>query len=264
MERYDEWPPETGFAQWQGTRELQNDAVWISPADSPAGIMMALADGIGLDAAAGEAARAAVAAMRDEFEISPAGEPLHQTVLRIAGGAHARVRAMNEMLEQQGELHTGATAACVVVRSRQASFSSVGNARVFLLRGGRLLQLNRDHLLSLEAEERDILEGRAPDLSPDWALRVTAYAGIDGLKAPDWQQVPIALRADDQLILMSSGMYGALEEEELCEILTEAPPQQAAEEAVRRVQGRNQASQSNISLAVLRVGSRKRRASRGA
>ena len=150
--------------------------------------------------------------------------------------------------------------ACVAVRNRQACFGSVGNARVFLLRSGRLLQLNRDHLLSLEAEERDILAGKAPDVSPDWALRVTAYAGMDGLKQPDWQQTPIALKADDQLIVMSSGLYGVLEEEELCDVLTGMPPQQAADEVIRRVKAKSQASQSNISLAVLRIGSRRRRA----
>ncbi len=260
MEILNEWPPEMGYAQWIGTRECQNDAVYLSPADSPRGLMLALADGIGLDPVAGDAARAAVTAMRDEFEISDDGEPLDQIILRMIGGANARVRAMNEELDAKGELRTGATVACVVVRSRQASFGSVGNARVFLLRSGRLLQLNRDHLLSLEAEERDILAGRAPDISPDWALRVTAYAGMDGLKQPDWQQTPIALKADDQLIVMSSGLYGVLEEEELCGVLAGAPPQQAADEVIRRVKARNQASQSNISLAILRVGSRRRRA----
>ena len=257
-----EWPPETGVAQWVGTREQQNDAVYVSPGDARRGFLIALADGIGLDAVAGEAARAAVAAMRDAFDLSVGTEPLPELALLLAGEAHRRIRAMNETLEARGELHTGATVACVVVRNRQACFSSIGNARVFLLRSGRLLQLNRDHLLSLEAEERDILAGRAPDLSPDWALRVTAFAGAEGLKMPDWQQEPISLKADDQLILMSSGMYGAIGEEELARILSGHTTQQAVEEAVRRIRARNQASQSNISLAALRVGPRRRRGGR--
>ena len=37
-------------------------------------------------------------------------------------------------------------------------------------------------------------------------------------------------------------------------------PQQAADEVIRRVKAKSQASQSNISLAILRVGSRRRRA----
>ncbi len=260
MEMLQEWPPEMGFAQWIGTREAQNDAVYLSPAESARGVMIALADGIGLDPVAGDAARAAVLAMKDEFEISEDAEPLDQVALRIVGGANARIRAMNGELEAKGEMHTGATVACVVVRNRQVSCSSIGNTRVFLFRCGRLLQLNRDHLLSQEAEERDILAGRVPDISPDWALRVTAYAGMDDLKMPDWQQTPIALKADDQLMVMSSGLYGALEEEELCSVLAEMAPQLAADEIIRRVKARNQASQSNISLAILRVGARRRRA----
>ena len=255
-----EWPPEIGFAQWQGTREFQTDVGFVSGYDSDRGILMALADGIGLDATAGQAAAGAVSAMRRVYEQEEPVPEMHRQVLRMLGEAHEAVRSMNEELQNRGEMPTGATLACALIRHRRLSFGAVGNVRVFLLRSGGLLQLNRDHLLSLEAEERDILAGRAPDVDTERAMRVTAYAGMDGLRQLDWQQGSIPLLADDLVILMSSGLYGVLPEEEFTELILSDVPQNAAELVIQRVvHTSNPASQSNVSLMVLRMNSRRRR-----
>ena len=255
-----EWPPEIGFAQWQGTRDFQNDVGYISGYDSERGILMVLADGIGLDATAGQAAANAVTVIRQDYEQAEIPPEMSRQVVRMLGAAHGAVRTLNDTLQEKGDPPTGATLACALIRHRRLCFGSIGNVRVFLLRGGCLLQLNRDHLLSLEAEERNILAGNAPDVNPEWAMRVTAYAGMDGLRQLDWQRGSIPLLADDLVILMSSGLYGVLPEEELTELLLSDVPQNATEMVIGRVvHASNPASQSNVSLMALRMNSRRRR-----
>lgn len=251
--------PEVGCAQWVGTRKLQNDVIRVHVKDAGRGQMLTVADGIGLDEAAGEAATMAADTVWWEFDrAEPANDP-NQLLLYLIGKAHKKLLGLNEEAQARGEMPTGAALAVVLVRNRRAVFASIGNVRVFLLRSGALLQLSRDHLLSLEAEERDILADKAPDLEPDWALRVTAYAGMDGLKQVDWQSTPITLQKNDQLVILSSGLYGALPEQELVQLLTQMPPQEAADAVIARVRARTKGSQSNASISILRLSSRRRR-----
>ncbi len=251
---------QVGAAQWQGTREVQNDVILTTQYDAERGILLALADGIGVGEEAGAAAETAVVAMRRAYEGGAALREMPQQLLRLMGGAHAAVRRANEQRMAQGEMPAGAALAGVLVRGSLAAVASVGNVRVFLLRSGLLLQLNRDHLLSLEAEERDILAGEAPETEPEWAMTVTAYAGMDGLTTLDYLQTPLRLVSSDRIVLISSGLYGVLPERELAEILSEADPQDAAERLIARVQAMNQPSQSNVSVAILKVSRRRRTA----
>ena len=148
--------------------------------------------------------------------------------------------------------------ACVLVRDMKASVASVGNVRVFLYRGGMLLQLNRDNLLSLAAEERSLLAGEEPELRPDWAMTVTAYAGMEGLTTVDYMQTPLRLMPSDRLILMSSGLYGVFPEGELCRMLNDPRAQSAADRLIARMKAECYQSQSNASIMVLKVNRRRR------
>ncbi len=238
-----------GFAQWRGTRAAQNDSVFVSDDDPQRGLLIALADGIGLDEGAGRAADLATAAMREDYLRK---EPLvlHRQTLRMMGAAHRAVLALNDEQEARDLPRVGTAAACILIREGKLSFCTVGNVRVFLWRAGLLLQLNRDHLLSLEAEERDILRGDAPDLDPDWARQVTAFVGMDGLQKIDCQREAITLLPGDRVLAISSGLYGVLSEEELASLTAAGLPQQASEAIVERVRAMRPASQSNVSAAV--------------
>lgn len=249
---------EIGSAQWQGTRETQNDVMFHPPWDPQRGVLFGLADGLGIGREAGAAARAAAEAIRQDYLEAPLERELHHQLLRMIGSAHANVRGINNSLRQSGEPPTGASVAAVLIRGDEMSFASVGNVRVFLLRRGLLLQLNRDDLLSLEAEERDILSGEPPSMEPEWAMTVTAYAGMEGLKKVDFQQTPIRLQTDDRIVVMSSGLYGILPENELIACLEMQTPSEAAQQVIDRVRANCQGSQSNTSLVVLRINRRRR------
>lgn len=250
------WILTAGRAQWQGTRKEQNDAVFLSDSDPWKGMLIALADGIGTDAEAGRAARTAVKAMQNDYQRAEPMDELHRQTLRMIGAAHTALLDLNEQNREQGIAPTGASAACVLIRDRRMSFSSVGNVRVFLIRAGVSLQMNRDHLLSLEAEERDILSGEAPEIDPEWAMRVTAYVGMEGLQKIDCQHSPVSLVPGDRIMVISSGLFGVLNEAELTALALSGPPQQAAEAVAQRVRSMNRDSQSNITIALAQMGTR--------
>ncbi len=244
---------QTGSAQWIGTRELQNDVVYISNPDPQKGLVVAIADGIGLDQAARKAAGLAISTLREDYEHMASAPDISDQVLRMIGKAQKSVLEWNRSLLSRGELTTGATMACMLIREGRAGIASVGNVRTFLVRSGRILQLNRDHLLNLQEEMSSILAGEVPEIEAKMAMMVTAYIGMEGLKDVDFLQEPVRLQTDDCLLMMSSGLYGVLEEEELIKLAGTGPPGPAAirvMDQVRRLQGE---SQSNASLVIVRV-----------
>ena len=245
---------ETGHVQWAGTRQMQNDVLYVTGSAQGRGLLMALADGIGLDAEAGRAAAGAVSAVQKVYEAGKTDRPLHERLLQMAGSAHKTVLSMNQKLLDSGRPTTGATMALALVRGDRLATASVGNVRVFLMRQGCLLQLNRDHLLSLEAEERDILEGESPELDPEMAKMVTSYLGMEGIRQMDFMASPLRLCRGDTVFLMSSGLYGVLPEEKLAALLQGVNAQEACDRVIRAVRELRRESQSNISLIVMKAG----------
>lgn len=246
--------PEAGGAQWPGTRKEQNDAFLISDYHAEKGMLVVLADGIGLDRNAGQAAKTAVSAVLADYSGKEPAKDLRRQTMRMLGSAHAAVRTVNEKNRERGHPATGVSALCALIQNQRLCFSSVGNVRIFLIRGGKMIQLNRDHLLSIEAEERDILRGEAPAVNPEWAKRVTAFLGMEDLQKIDCPQTPVFLIPGDRIMIMSSGLYGALREEELCALACGAPPEQASKDIIDRVREKRGTSQSNVTVVLIRIG----------
>lgn len=238
-------------AQWAGTRPYQNDVMYIGRKPKSNMTLLALADGLGTDAEAGKAATAVIDEIRSVFEQTTANKELHQIALGLLGQANRHVYHMNQSQLANGAATIGATAACVLLQSGRFSIASVGNVRVFLVRSGAVLQLNRDHLKSLEAEEEDILSGDEPDVTPAMAMMVTSYLGMEDMKKIDYIRTPIRMVSGDYVVLMSSGLYGVFPDPELVALLYGGPPQDAAKRVIERLQYLQPESQSNASLIVL-------------
>ncbi len=251
----DPYQYEIGFSQWKGTRPVQNDVIGIAGNDPRKGVLLSLADGIGTGEPAGMAANAAISAIRADYEHNRPDRELRAQVLRMMGSAQRQVMALNSLRPPQTEA-VGAAVACLLVRNGWMYSASVGNVRVFLVRCGRMLQLNRDHLQSLEAEQQDILAGVSPRLDPKMALSVTAYIGKEGLKELDFLQQDLRLLPGDSLLLMSSGLYGVLSEEEIVQAVEAGSPQKAADSVIDQMWAQRRESQSNASIAILNIGIR--------
>ncbi len=248
------WQGLTGAAQWQGTRPFQNDVTAVLRQGDGRGLCMMIADGIGTDETARMAAEEAIRAMSRAYSGLRPGPNLVTQVIGIAGSAHGAALRVNAQALDRGRMSAGASVGCVMIRGDQMALCSVGNVRVFLFRSGAMLQLNRDFLLSTETETRDVLDGEEPEVDPEMNLRVTAYAGKDGLDQLDWMTEPVQLMPGDRIVMMSSGLYGVLKEAEWGRLLLSRSPQEAAEQVIDRVKERRKQSQSNVSVVIFRAG----------
>jgi serine/threonine protein phosphatase PrpC len=194
-----------------GNREENQDRVAIALDDDAA--LLAVVDGMGGHADGARAAEVAVRTMVAEFwgASRPLFDPegfLHLTL----GRAHDAVVALGHGLPP--EIRPRATCAVCLVQGSNAYWAHVGDSRVYLLRGGRVLERTRDHShVELLLRAGRITEGQALD----HPMRNYVECCIGG--DPALPEMSLGgrrpLLPGDVLLLCSDGLWTGLKDEQI-------------------------------------------------
>ena len=214
--------------QGQGERERQEDSFAIANA---AGLELQRAQGLLALVAAGmggmedgKAASQWTAECFLQLFQEREGEDVPNWFYRSA-------HAVSDSVFQRFSGRSGSTLVAVHIQDERLHWLSVGDSGIFLLRGGGVFQLNREHtclnrLLLQELEREPIDKGRA--LSDPDAPRLTSFVGIDRLTEVDLSLRPLALQRGDVLLLCSDGISGVLTPPELMEAMSLSPEEGCA------------------------------------
>lgn len=237
----------------QGAREEQQDCFALSDeALIPThGLLAAVADGMGGLSHGGKVSQAAVQAVLDAFPACKGSTQAEPLLLALAQRA---VQAVNDLLGPDGLRESGSTLVLGLVREESFSFLSIGDSRVALYRNGVLIQLNREHIYQRELALR-MVNGELPlaqvYTSPKGA-GLTSFLGMGNLQHIDLPAAPIRLLPGDRVILMSDGVYNALTDQELTQVLAqEQEPEQAAQAIRQAIADKNYQNQDNYTAVIL-------------
>lgn len=191
-----------GEVRWRGP------AGEVVQAQEVAGLLVAVADGMGgheHGAVASEAAVQALCRLVAEPRPPDAELALHTFILR----AHRRLR---ERALARGNGNLGTTLTALWVFEQDAAWAHVGDSRLWRWRGGALAQLSRDHTRG-EFAARD---GREPPPAAG-ALAQNFLFGSRGLGNDAGIRVDagtdtgtLALSPGDRFLLCSDGLHGFL------------------------------------------------------
>ena len=194
-----------------GNREENQDRVAVAIDDDAA--FLAVVDGMGGHADGARAAEVAIRTMVAEFwEASrPLFDPdgfLHLTI----GRAHDAVVALGNGLPP--EIRPRATCAVCIVQGASAYWAHVGDSRIYLLRGGQVVERTRDHShVELLLRAGRITERQAQD----HPMRNYVECCIGG--DPALPEMSLGgrrtLRSGDVLLLCSDGLWSGLKDDQL-------------------------------------------------
>lgn len=201
-----------------GARKDQQDSFGISDlaAYETSGVVAVVADGMGGLANGSTVSKA----LRDVFiQNAPRIHPQANgadVLLDLATRANAHV---NQIL--QGKERSGSTLVAALIRDGYLHFLTVGDSRLYLYRGGALIQLNREHIYQEELAVR-----AANQMTPLGQVRsdrqahaLTSYYGIGQLPAVDRNDEGLRLVNGDKLLLASDGVFGTLSQQQLEQFL---------------------------------------------
>jgi serine/threonine protein phosphatase PrpC len=226
----------TGFATLCGRRTANEDycAVYLATDIERlrAGIVAAIADGVGGAKGGRVAAELAVRSFTDGYYSQP-------ETLGVTGAARRSIGAFNRWLHFMGrtdpELEGAATTfTALVLRGRTAHALHVGDSRAWHFRDGQISRLTEDHVLP-HPDTRHVLY-RAVGIEPSIRL--------DGAE--------VELAAHDRLLLTSDGVHGALGQRAIARLLAE---RNSAETDARAIADAAAAagSQDNITALVIDI-----------
>lgn len=160
-----------------------------------------------------------------EQEPQDGGSVLRQAVLQANSAVYRAALAGGK--ETFG---MGTTLAAVLVRGRDAFYAHVGDSRIYLLRGGTLVQLTRDHSLVQQMVEAGKITAQQARSHPQ-RNRITRALGVEGRVEVDVGCIPV--QPGDELLLCSDGLSNAVPHGELAKTLQNIPFYRQAQHLVR-------------------------------
>lgn len=235
----------------QGARSEQQDCFGVSDVSllQTHGVLAVVADGMGGLTDGGKMSMAVVESILDSFFLYQGMYTMEQQLVMLAQKAVERV---NALLAPSDLKKHGSTLVMGLIREGKFSFLSVGDSRVCLYRDGVLMQLNREHIyknaLALEAVNGEVSLQEV--YSDQRAGGLTSFLGMGALQQIDFPAEPVRLLAGDKLLLMSDGVYNALDQSELTKCL-DAEPEEAVEQIRTAIQEKAYVNQDNYTAVVI-------------
>lgn len=197
------------YHQHIGARNDQQDSCTYSDPTlySQRGMLAVVADGMG-GLANGKAVSSTLVRIYDEgFHRAHPQQNSADLLLELAVRANAQV---NRML--LGKERSGSTLVAALVKNGYLNFLTVGDSRIYLYRGGALIQLNREHIYQEELAVKAV--NRAVPLNQvredRQAHSLTSYLGIGRIPALDRNDEGIKLINGDRILLATDGVFGTL------------------------------------------------------
>jgi len=189
--------------------------------------LLVVADGVGGHAAGEVASSVAVTVLSTLDEEAPGGDLLERLSIAVSN-ANTYLR---DMVRGDPELRGMSTTVTAMLRAgSRFGLVHVGDSRCYLLRGGELQQITRDHTFV----QGLIDEGRiTPEEADHHPQRSVITNALDGAERVDPDLSVREARVGDRYLLCSDGLSGVVSEDTLRETLADNPvPEDAVERLV--------------------------------
>ncbi len=192
-----------------------------------------------------------------DAEANPAARVLGETqpgwsanTKRLSTALHLANKNIFKSAEEHPEQHgMGATLTAAWIDGAKLSVAHVGDSRAYLLRGGSLLQLTRDHSLVAEQVRRGILTVAEAEESDMQSVLLRALGAQPEIEVDAEEHL---LFPRDVLLLCSDGLTRMVTEPEIAGVLqAETDPVRAAEELVGLANERG--GPDNITVVIVRL-----------
>ena len=175
--------------------------------------LFAVADGMG-GAQAGEVASRIAAGAFERGRVSKEA-PAEGQLERIAQRANSEIHKLAQ--EDSSRAGMGTTLTAAMLRDDEVAFSHVGDSRAYVLRGGQLKRLTKDHSLVEELRRQGRLTEEEAEEHPQRSI-ITRALGPEPSVNVDTMTVPA--RDGDVFLLCSDGLTTMVSDDEIREILT--------------------------------------------
>lgn len=245
-----------GMSAVIGSRENQQDSSYGQIEGSTA--FAVVCDGMGGLNGGEKASQTAVKTLVEDFfqlgekpcKISEMPQFFHSEVEKLD-------EAVYGLLDEAGNrLEAGTTMAAVYIEDGKLQWCSVGDSKIYLLRGTEILCVVREHNYRLILDDKlakGLITRQAYAAEEHRAEALISFLGLGNAELMDINQEPFALQDGDVVLLCSDGLYKALTDDIIEGIIESSIPNLplAARRLTEAVLERRIKGQDNTSVVLL-------------
>ncbi|TGY97783.1 serine/threonine-protein phosphatase [Petralouisia muris] len=244
---------EIGTSSIIGTRHSQEDTIFGYGSGKEA--IALVCDGMGGLSGGEIASKAAAESLIDAWfgrkEIVDIPEFLEKEALK------ADERVFQQKNDKGERLRAGTTIVAAIIRGNELYWLSVGDSKIYIIRGEEILSVCREHNYRLTLN-RQLEQG---ELTPEEyaaeeyrAEALISYLGMGNVSLMDLNRQPFCLENGDIVLLSSDGLYRSLAEEEILCLIKEfgGNMQETADVLTSAALGNKQSGQDNTSVVLMR------------
>ncbi len=241
-----------------GNRKYQQDAAYVTPSKVLASnkrtrVMALVCDGMGGMSDGGKASRTAMQMMVQGFtKIEKEAEvnipEFFQTGIRVVD------RTIHDFPKEDGK-GSGTTMVACIVEDNRLYWASVGDSRIYIIRGNQIKQVTRDHnywlrLQNMVAAGQLTMEEAKAKRQKEALI---SFLGIGNVSLMDINTAPFELQYGDVIMLCSDGITKTLPDAQIKRIITAdaVKPEKKAKALVEAATHANSHSQDNTTVALI-------------
>ena len=242
--------PEYGFEMAAltdvGTARDHNEDHCGMLLESPTSGVIGVADGVSGSEGGETASRMSVEVLLRAFAGQPASLGPARRLARSVQQANIEVHELALMVPELRGMATTLTAAAI--ERGELNAAHVGDSRLYLLRGGAITQLTKDHTVAAEQNRLGLLSDERARRHPGRSV-LTRSLGRELICALDRIRLP--LEQGDALLLCSDGLHGVLEGAEMESLVRGAGAESACRALIDATRARG--APDNLTAAVVRM-----------
>ncbi|MBN2499240.1 MAG: serine/threonine-protein phosphatase [Anaerolineales bacterium] len=257
----------TGMRHSNNEDNFSVGAYSVSATDATPSVFAIIADGIGGHQAGEVASEIATEMISQAIAESDASQPATIMQAAILQASNA-IRTQSEADPDKSGM--GTTTICAWVIGNRLYSASVGNSRLYLIRDGRMHQLNIDHTWVQEAVEAGILSKEQAREHPnsniirryvgsgkpvDVDIRLRQNPGDSNAQAEKGQGM--LLQPGDRLLLCSDGLHDLVADDVIQQIILENDLDDAVQALI--AEANENGGKDNITVVLLQVPATKRK-----
>jgi len=234
-----------------GTRAEQQDSAFQKVNDQ--GVIAIVCDGMG----GLESGRLASIATIEKFkELCEKKDPSEAFPSFFLKAVDILDEFVFHLKSESGErLGAGTTLASAAIENDNLFWLSIGDSRLYILRGDEFVQVTRDHNYFLRLDqmrqEKEINESQYQAE----AIRgeaLISFVGMGGIEVMDLSNAPFKLLPKDTLLLTTDGLYKALSDEEIKQCLYITDIEEAIATLINKASEKAQKAQDNTTCVIIR------------
>lgn len=233
-----------------GSREDQQDAYYASSSGDSA--FAVVCDGMGGSVGGAAASQIVVNKFIELMAAKNSVEPYPTFFLRAIDILDESVVSLQK---QSGAANCGTTIVAVGIEKGDLYWLSVGDSRLYIIRGNEIVQVTRDHNFALSLGEWTEEELQTADVKTEGHRTdaLISFIGMSGVQIFDINDKAFSLQSGDKILLTTDGLTNILENQEMLQILRQTQLPESLNILFEKATQKSDGVQDNTTCVLIKI-----------